>query len=72
MPMKISISFTADLSLENIDLPEDKAQRALVSFRQNGTLPQDLIDEIIADATADLFIEEIIEIDDVYESEEEE
>ncbi len=70
--MKISISFTADLALENIDLPDGQAQEAINTFKKTGTLPPELMDAIVSDGTADLYIEEVLEIDDVYPADEDE
>jgi hypothetical protein len=65
--MKISIEFTANLVLENIELPEEKAQELLAYFEEHGTLTEDQIDMIMSDDTADLFVEDIIEVSEVCE-----
>jgi len=65
--MKISIEFTANLVLENIELSEEKAQELLAYFEEHGTLTEDQIDMIMSDDKADLFVEDIIEVSEVCE-----
>jgi len=70
--MKISIAFTANLMLENIDLPEDQAKAIIKEYEETGTVSEDLLDKILNDSAADLYVEEILDIEDVCESDEEE
>jgi len=70
--MKISIAFTANLMLENIELPEDQALAVIKEYEETGTVSEDLLDKILNDSAADLYVEEILDIDDVCESSDEE
>lgn len=70
--MKISISFTANLALENIELPEAQAKAILKEYEETGTVSDEALDKIMNDAAADLYVEEILDIEDVCESGDEE
>lgn len=70
--MKISIQFTANLVLENVNLPDDVATEILSYYEKNGTLTEEHLDLIMNDQQADLFVEDIIEISDVCEFDEQE
>lgn len=69
--MKISIQFTANLVLENVELPDDKANEILAHYEKNGTLTEDQLDLIMNDQSADLYVEDVLEISDVCEYSEE-
>jgi len=70
--MKINLSFTANLVLENIELSDEEALAIIKEYEESGTLSEDVLDKILNDSAADLFVEEIIDIDDVCEYGEEE
>lgn len=70
--MKISISFTANLALENIELPDAQAKAILKEYEETGTVSDEALDKIMNDAAADLYVEEILDIEDVCESGDEE
>jgi hypothetical protein len=69
--MKISIQFTANLVLENVELPDDKANEIIAHYEKNGTLTEDQLDLIMNDQSADLYVEDVLEIGDVCEYSEE-
>lgn len=66
--MKLSVQFTANLVLENIDLPDDQAKAIIAHFEEHGSLTEEQLDIILNDQKADLFVDEVIEIDDVGET----
>lgn len=66
--MKVSIQFTANLVLENIELSEEKTAEILSYYEEHGTLSDDMVEMVMNDPTADLFVEEVISIDDIFES----
>jgi hypoxanthine-guanine phosphoribosyltransferase len=70
--MKISIAFTANLALENIELPDAQAEAILKEYKETGTISDEALDKIMNDAAADLYVEEILDIEDVCESGDEE
>lgn len=65
--MKISIEFTANLILENIELPEELATTILKHYEETGEIAEEHLDRLLNDQSADLFVEEIIQIEDVCE-----
>ncbi len=69
--MKVSIQFTANLVLENIELSEEKTAEIMSYYEENGTLSDEMVEMVMNDPTADLFVEEVISIDDIFESLEE-
>lgn len=70
--MKISIQFTANLVLENVELPDDQASEIMGYFEKNGTLTEEHLDMIMNDQSADLYVEDVLEISEVCEFTEEE
>jgi hypothetical protein len=66
--MKVSIQFTANLVLENIELSEEKTAEIMSYYEENGTLSDEMVEMVMNDPTADLFVEEVISIDDIFES----
>jgi hypothetical protein len=69
--MKISIQFTANLVLENVEIADDKAKEIMSYFEKNGTLTEEHLDMIMNDQSADLYVEDVLEISDVCEFTEE-
>jgi hypothetical protein len=69
--MKISIQFTADLVLENVELADNVAKEIIAHFEKNGTLTEEHLDLLMNDQSADLYVEEVLEIGDVCEYSEE-
>lgn len=69
--MKVSIQFTANLVLENVEMAEDKANELFDYYEKNGTLTEEHLDMIMSDQNADLFVEDVIEISEVCEYSEE-
>ena len=65
--MKISIQFTADLVLENVELADSVAKEIIAYYEKNGTLTEEHLDLLMNDQTADLYVEEVLEIGDVCE-----
>ena len=66
--MKISIAFTANLVLENVELDDAVAAQVIETFEKTGTVPEEILDKILNDDSADLFVEDVIEIDEVCET----
>jgi hypothetical protein len=66
--MKISIAFTANLVLENVELDDAVAVQLIETFEKTGTVPEEILDKILNDDRADLFVEDVIEIEEVCET----